>query len=593
MAAAENGLSIRGYVDRTTVEQGVEISITAIVANTGDKEAKNCSVEIIPGSLACKPTDFALGPKEEQAVSCKLTLRDEGQLNVVALASWKETAAAPDGSAAAVSRTTGQLISEVRVSSLSWFKRPELQVFAWLTLVILFLLWRLRRYFLGADRSFSWVVGALVIASSIALVSGIQFHDGALGIAGLVLLFVAALLMIQGEKATKRLLSRLHKAGPLEFWVTNEKTKYFAVVDAGKNQFLQPKTLLDLALTNGNALSRYLDLYRLKMYVIESRLTPLNPRVPESGVARKVWFESLASQYTATLDKASSTELKTLYRSIEGYEKLKKLFDESLSNLLKEAKAAKEEEERNTKVEDAITLLADFRKDASAENFVPPTCLVILAHLKAIVETEEAAFSMLYQAQSDAPESLVSNYMLCFYLMDVANDSYTALRYGDLALKAVQELEKFPDWEGACAEVSGAKGSAFADHLRDRLDPYRGHKNKELKDWLQGLRPGVENDLAYLIATLVLVYREGDAKRYAKAAVDFDSNTDYLDTLALVMLNFGIANRDRREVREGWKLFTRVAREFDHSASAFERELNRVHLERASVMLSSADDWDE
>ncbi len=102
----------------------------------------------------------------------------------------------------------------------------------------------------------------------------------------------------------------------------------------------------------------------------------------------------------------------------------------------------------------------------------------------------------------------------------------------------------------------------------------------------------MENLVAYTIATLVLVDRERDAKRYAKAAVDFDRNTDYLDTQGLVMLNFGIANRDRKKVRRAWKLFTRVAREFDGSTSAYKRKLYHLHLEQAKEALSSADDWD-
>ena len=91
-----------------------------------------------------------------------------------------------------------------------------------------------------------------------------------------------------------------------------------------------------------------------------------------------------------------------------------------------------------------------------------------------------------------------------------------------------------------------------------------------------------------------LVDREKDAKRYAKAAVDYDPDPAYLDTLGLVMLNFGIANRDSTKVRRARELFTRVGRDHDFSTDAtpYAREINRLHLEQATAALAESENWE-
>lgn len=87
---------------------------------------------------------------------------------------------------------------------------------------------------------------------------------------------------------------------------------------------------------------------------------------------------------------------------------------------------------------------------------------------------------------------------------------------------------------------------------------------------------------------------EDRARDYSKAAVDADpENMDYIDTLGLVKLTFGIAHRKRADVKDALKHFNRVAYYYSRSGSSYERKLIRLHLRRAKSALRSISDWDD
>src|SRR5262249_28148679 len=148
-------LSIKGYVDRPSIGRGVPLSVTVVVANTGDSPATDCNIELIPGPVTCSPGSFVLDPNQENAVTCKLVLPDDGVVNLVALVSWKD---------AGVLKSTAEPISEINVSSPAWSRWADFLVIAGVILVFLVLIfWRFRRSIFGAYPRFAWILGALAI----------------------------------------------------------------------------------------------------------------------------------------------------------------------------------------------------------------------------------------------------------------------------------------------------------------------------------------------------------------------------------------------------------------------------------------------
>lgn len=594
IAAAESRLSMTIFVDRTTIDVGRSINITVLVANTGDTSAERCRIEITPGQVACTSPSFSVASKREQAVTCNLTISDDGPVNVVAFVYWNEAGDSQD----APSKVVAQSISEVTVTQREWFKLSERQRFSAVAVVLLIfgsLIWLLllRWRSSGKYLSFARIRSASVIVSLGVLASGIILNNGTMVVAGLALLLVCALLIILGKKGTKRLLLRVQKAGPIEFSVAVHATQSLAITDARKRAFKKPSASLDSALSSGAALHHYLDLYRLKMFVLESKLIPQNPPVPPAVNGRRDWFETLPARVTAALAVTDSAQLKEAYRTVQGYEEFAELFDLYVGPLLRKAKAGKTE--RIEAVTHAKILTQHFMEKASRDDFaLPPNCLVIRAHLELALGAKEAAFSILYQAQNDSPLSLVTNYALCYYLMDLADDSYTALGYGDKALASLRKLDKelFAFTEKSVELRNLSTSVAFAKRLKEELEPYVIDKNKDLKNWLTKARLGVSNLVAYVIADSVLIDREEEARSYAQAIVDADPNNDFLDTWGLVRLNFGIANRDRKEVRAARKLFIQIARSWESSGNKYERKLGRLRLRAASAAAKLAEHWD-
>jgi len=588
VAHAESRISIAGFVDRTSIEPGSAIDITVVVGNTGDTTAQNCSIEIVPTFLKCNSEAFTLASKAERAVNCRIAAPGEGFWNLVAVVRWEEQDSGKPG----YWRAAVQPISEITVTQPGWRRRPEIGGYAALTvglLAIAGLLWLLSRPPSKRKRRFKHIKGAAIVISFAVLTSGIILNNGTIVVSGLTVLLIYAFLVVLGRGPTKRLLSRVQKAGPLEFSVAVH-VESMAVVAARGRAFRKASTRLDDALARGDALGHYVDLYRLKMYLIESKLIPNNPRLPGAGVRREDWFGGLSATTTSLLGAGEIDELKELYRIVRGYEEFKNLFDQSVRPLLRQARDDKTN--RRTHVGHAKTHVEDF---AARRDFaLPPNCLVLRAALELTLGAREAAFGTLYQTQDQFPANFVSNSALCYYLMDLADDSYTALRYGDKALAALRKLEKeLFDSTERCVEIRNlATRVAFAERLKDLLEPYVVNKNKELKDWLTKVRHGVSNNVAYVIANSVSIDRENDARSYAKESFEANPNNDYLDTWALVRLNFGIANRDRKEVKAARKLFTRIAREWESSGGKYERRLGRLRLKASSAAVKSADHWD-
>lgn len=580
-------LSVTGFVDRTSIRRGDGLHVTLVLGNPGEKEAHACEIQVIAGAYSCSRQGFSLAAKEEYPVTCTLTPTEEGQVNVVALVSWK------DGG---VLRAETHLVSQVNVSPREWIERRELQVFGATAVVAMLCVlglvtWRLRRPRQVRPVAFRQVRNGLLGVSVVTMMTGLLSTDGTLAVSGSVLLLVSGLLVILGEKETKRLLRRVQKAGPVEFSAALQRTEYFGVVDAVEREFRRPETRLRTAASLGRNLDKYVAFYKLEAYSLESRLIRDTLLVPPAWPLRKAWLDSLSPDVTATLGEAELKKLKRLCRVVEGYHELRELFSSAIDNLIKEAETTPAEAE--TRAQQGIDILNDFREEADHRDFlVPPHCLAILANLQLAVGKREAAFATLYRAQSQFPETFVSNYLLAFYLRDLADDNYNTVVYADKAIEAVCQMQDSLEqsYLGAKARTRAAP---MAPHLRAEVNPYEDYLKRDLGDWLRLLRHEMENLAAYAIASAGLVYREDDARRYAESAVaSSPTKAEYMDTLGLVKLTFGVVNRDREEVREALKLFNRAAHYFEQRSGDHNRRLIRLHQRKAAEALRSAEEWD-
>lgn len=297
-------------------------------------------------------------------------------------------------------------------------------------------------------------------------------------------------LTILGEKGARRLLTRVQKAGPVEFLVAADKIQYYEVVEARERDFKKPSVSVDWVMRSGRTLNNYISLYRLEAYSLESELINKNLNAPTEEVSGLKWIESLTAEEPAVKDKLE--ELKKLYRTLHGYEEFKKLFDDDIHRLLREAKTDKTK--RDSNVREAIELIKQFRSRLPEEKSVPPHSSATVAHLHLVLGENELAFATLYQAQSDFPNAIVSNFWLAFFLMDVANDSYTALGYADKAREeAVQLQGAIHSWHSGWRDRTKGVDNALAKHLEVELDTYDRHTMKKLEDWLGSLRHQLEN----------------------------------------------------------------------------------------------------
>jgi hypothetical protein len=564
------------------VRPGSSIRLTLLVANPGPAVADDCVISTVPESAGCEPASFSLAPNEERIVECSIILDEPGQTNVLAAVAWKE-----GGTAA---RATTELIGQATVAAPGWFERQESFIAGAAVLVAgVILLFRFRRSLFGRHLIFVYAVIVMIGIALLLLALGLFGNDkGVFVLYGSVLVVISTVLAILGEKDAKRLLSRVQKAGPIEFSAAAERIQYYDVVQARERDFKKPSTRVDSVMQAGSALQKYVDLHRLEALSFESRLVRENPPAPGTQT-RLDWIRSLPAATTAVLG-SELEELERLYKVITGYETFSTLFRTGIHTRMETART--DRTQRTSKVREAIDIINDFRRVTDPDS-IPAHCLTILANLHLVIGENEAAFSTLYQAQSIFPRAIVSNHLLAFYLMDLANDSYTALAYEDKALESVREYQKsVTAWHADCAGRIKNMNNNLANHLRSELERYDGHQLEALQGWLDRLRRQIENNVANAIAMSELIYREEDAKRYALAAVESDpNNADYLDTLGLVKLTFGMANRDREEVREALKLFNRAAHQYEQSGSSYERKLIRLHLKRAKSALRSAQEW--
>jgi hypothetical protein len=456
-----------------------------------------------------------------------------------------------------------------------------------------------KRWVEAGSARFRRMLIILLLPSIAVLAVGLYSGNGTLVISGLVSLMIYGSLNFLGAERTKRILTRLQKAGPIEFSVAVEKTEYYEVVKAKEREFRKPQTRIDFATKVRDNLDLYIHFYRLKAHRIEAGLIKLPnvtpPRTPPDSWPgeQQRWLDELP-QDAKKLKDVNLDELKELYRLIGGYGKLKELFDASLSELLKEADTRPVI--NNAKVEDAIDALKEFRNQpANSDLILPPHYFAALAHLQIVIGSTEAAFATLYESHYAFPNTPASNYLLAWYLCDLSDDYYTALAYADRALKAVGTMnEAISDcYFGIRKACRGTEASPLRDYLVNQLKPYKDNLKRDLQVWLKEVRHSFENFAAYAIAATELVSREDDAIKYAKSAVESDpENGAYLDTLGLVRLNFGLINRNKEDVREAQKLFNRAAHYLNKKGGDFEQKVIRLHQTKASAMVRVAEDWD-
>jgi hypothetical protein len=268
------------------------------------------------------------------------------------------------------------------------------------------------------------------------------------------------------------------------------------------------------------------------------------------------------------------------------------LFTSTIENLIRE-EAEKTATEAEARIQQVIDLLDDFKDEADQkDSLAPPHCLAMLANLQLAIGKREAAFATLYEAQSRFPDSFVSNYLLAYYLRDLADDNHNTIVYADRAIEAVRSMQDSLERSYLSARAR-TRAAQAAHHLRAEFKPYEDYLKKDLGDWLRLLRHEMENLAAYAIASAGLVYREDDARRYAESAVAYSSTAaEYIDTLGLFKLTFGVVNHDRDEVREALKLFNRAAHYFEQKSGEHNRRLIRLHQRKAAEALRSAEEWD-
>jgi hypothetical protein len=585
LAGGEGRLSVTGLIDRAQINRGEAINVTLVVSNPSEKVATDCAIEIRAGDATSKGERFSLSPSEEHPETLKLVLDHDGQIQVVALVCWAE---------GGIAKATVLPISQVNVSSADWLGGRQLQPYWWLatgtTLAMLLLAaWWLRRSPQLGSPILRWklILGLLLFASLTLLARGLFFSAATLVVPGVVLLLVGLLLWLLGEKDSKRLFSRIQKAGPLEF--SMEKTEHFEVLAAKEREFKRPEARVEAADVR-SILHNYINLYRLKAHMFESRLIRLNPPVPAVGASREMWLD-----YLCELAGDDLPDLKHLRGTIRAYEQLKRLFDKELSKKL--AGADKDRAGRERKVREALTLIDHFETvSASRNSFVPPHCLTVKADLQMVLDEREAALSTLYQAQSIHPDSLVANYALGFYLTDLVSDHYTAVSYGDNALLSVCKMQDdLRDSYGAVSRVvrDAPVDHPIAAHLRQELERYRNGLLRELQTFLKGVHYAMKNFIAYSIASADLTPREADAIRYAEAAsAAYPTNAAYLDTWGFAKLRFGIHNRDRNAVKESLKILTQAVYYSDYSRNdELTKKLIRRHHKQAHDVLRRRE-WD-
>jgi hypothetical protein len=228
-------------------------------------------------------------------------------------------------------------------------------------------------------------VTGLIATAVIILATGLlSAAGGAFVLYGLILLVIATVLSILGEKGTRLLLARVQKAGPIEFLVAAERIQYYEVVQAKERDFIRPS--FPIVIVFGNALDLNIKLHRLRTYALESKLIGENPTAPAANISRLQWIESLPSGKTAVLGDELK-ELKELYCIIEGYEKLKTLFDSQIRGLLEEARSDKGK--RNINLKEAVRIISEFRQQATDLKFVPPHSLTIKAYLHLLLRKRD------------------------------------------------------------------------------------------------------------------------------------------------------------------------------------------------------------
>jgi hypothetical protein len=586
-AADASRLSITGLVDRPQIKQGESVNIAVIVGNS-EKAITDCKIRIIAGAASFQSESLSLSPSEEQLVTCTLILENQGHVEILALVSWKE---------GGIARATSQLISEMTVLPADWFGwRERLAYAAPALLVALTLLGSLLGWWFSHSLRFaSWrfrlVLVTMTLASLAVATQGLLAGNSTLVVSGLVLLSICGLMSILGERQTKRLLARVQKAGPVEFSIVVERAEYVDVAKASEREFKKPKVRVESAKPEPALLEKYLSFYRLRALSLECRLIGQNPSPPANGTSREKWLESLPAVEVRRALGKELPNLQQLYRTIGGYADMKQFFESKISALLERAS---DPNDREIKIFEAIGKIEDFMWHA---RYVPPHCFNVMADLQMVLGHREAAMGTMYSAQSIFPDSVATNYALAFWLMDLANDPYTALVYGDKALAAISKMEddlKFSYRDAVRRIHVAGPDNQLAPYLRAELELYKHGLRRELGDWLKNVHHTLENFAAYAIARAELVHREEHAKRYAKAAVEAaETRADYLDTLGLVKLNFGIINRDRDEIAEACKLLIRAGKYSRQSGGTrHERRLIRLHQKTASAALRSAAEWD-
>src|SRR5262249_31260000 len=199
---------------------------------------------------------------------------------------------------------------------------------------------------------------------------------------------------------------------------------------------------------------------------------------------RKHWFETLTDDAKAALTADEKHEVVRHYQLLGGYVKLSDLLDGNIKKLLDVAR--NEPTKREESAGCASVLLEEaFRNEldrsSTQQGTVPPHYFVVLAALCVLRGKNEAALAVLYHAHDEFPDTLVTNASLFGYLIELSDDYYTALNYGDGALDAVRQMQvQRKESYRLCRRALVDGQSQFEEYLRAEVQKYRLGTNSRL-----------------------------------------------------------------------------------------------------------------